>query len=273
MFHSLIICTRNRPDEISSIISNLNLIEPHFNKILVIDSSDTPLRLKDLPQNDRLYVHNCEKGLSKARNLGISLVDEESDVIHFVDDDVSLTLDYLLNVNIFFNNFPEASAVTGLDLNLDSNSSYKLVLLRMFVKIFNLEGKISRFGFNFGNYSRGGTYKVDWMPGCNMIVKREVLRQFNFVEDNNPLFFEDFIFGLNFSEDFDIYFSDTIEYRHHLSPNNRLGVIQKKNSIIYNQSYLIHNYKEKFNSTFIKIRIMQLKIYLVFYDFLNRHPF
>ena len=240
---------------------------PQFNEVLIIDSSHTPLQLKNLVQKNRIFVHQSEPGLSKARNLGLNLVSQESNFIHFVDDDVSLSRDYLLNVNVFFSNYPGVSAVTGIDLNLNEKSSFKLSLLKICVNVFKLNGKISNLGFNFGNYSMRGTYRVDWMPGCNMIIKRDLSNCYQFVENNAPLFFEDVIFGLDVSENSLIYFSDSIQYRHHLSPTNRLGKIHKKKSLITNQSYLLDNYGKRFNLIFIKTRIRLVKIYLGFFNF------
>jgi GT2 family glycosyltransferase len=268
MFHSLVICTKNRPSELLRLINELASMSPAFNEVVIIDSSEQGKAL-DLPVNvgtTPILAINVEVNLAQARNIGIRLINNECQIVHFVDDDVSFSPDYLLNVNIFFENNPSASAVTGLDQNLAAQKSLKIRLIRLYCDITKSKGIFSRFGFNFGNYKPGSIYKVDWMPGCNMIVRSNVLQSVKFTETDNLTFCEDLVFGLDLTRNFEAYFCHDILYTHHLSPLNRsFSKYKKLESARYNLTFLLSNYPRHINSFIIKIRltIITLKINVI----------
>jgi hypothetical protein len=269
MFHSLVICSKNRPSELLRLINELACMGPTFNEVIIIDSSDQgktlrfPVKSHSIP----FFIKNIDLNLARARNLGIRLTSDESQVVHFIDDDVSLSTDYLLNVNIFFENNPTVSAVTGLDQALAKNKSMKIRLIRFYCNITKSRGRISRLGFNFGNYSSKGNYKIDWMPGCNIIVKKYVLQSVRFMETENLTFCEDLVFGLDLSRKFNAFFCDKILYTHHLSLLNRItNKYIKLQSAKYNLTFLLNNYPEYFTISIIKIRLIWIKFRIKFFS-------
>ena len=263
MFHSLVICTKNRPSELLRLINELGCMSPTFNEVIIIDSSDqgNTLHLPAKGHSIPIFVKNIDLNLAQARNLGIRSLSDESQVVHFIDDDVSLSTDYLLNVNIFFENNPTASAVTGLDQALARNKSMKIRLIRFYCNITKSRGRISRLGFNFGNYSSNGTYVIDWMPGCNVIVKKYVFQSVKFVETENLTFCEDLVFGLDLSRKYNAYFCDKILYTHLLSSLNRVtNKYRKLQSAKYNLTFLLSNYPDYFTISIIKFRLIMIGI-------------
>jgi GT2 family glycosyltransferase len=263
MFHSLVICTKNRPSELLRLINELACLSPTFNEVIIIDSSDQgkTLRFPAKNHSKSIFIKNVDLNLSQARNLGIRSINNESQVVHFIDDDVSLSTDYLLNVNIFFENNSTASAVTGLDQALASKKSVKIRLIRFYCSITKSRGRISRFGFNFGNYGSNKSYKIDWMPGCNMIIKKHVFQSVRFVETKNLTFCEDLVFGLDLSRKFNAFFCDKILYTHHLSSLNRItNKYRKLQSAKYNLTFLLNNYPEYFYIFIIKFRLILIGI-------------
>jgi GT2 family glycosyltransferase len=238
-------------------------MSPSFNEVIIIDSSDQGKTLRFPVKNHSIpfFIKNIDLNLARARNLGIRLTSDDSQVVHIIDDDVSLSTDYILNVNIFFENNPTASAVTGLDQSLARNKSMKIRLIRFYCNITKSSGRISRFGFNFGNYSSNENYMIDWMPGCNMIVKKYVFQSVRFVETENLTFCEDLVFGLDLSRKFNAYFCDKILYTHHLSSLNRITDKYKKlQSAKYNLTFLLNNYPEFFTISIIKFRLILIRI-------------
>jgi glycosyltransferase involved in cell wall biosynthesis len=260
--HALIICTKNRNRDLQSLIDNLSDLRPKFDEIIIIDSSRYEDRIVIKHEIEDVSIHYLDVGLSAARNIGLSIVSERAKFVHFLDDDVTLEPDYLLQVNIFFNNYPDAQGVTGNDLNLTSNKSFKIILLKLYLLLISKQGKFTKFGFNFGNYWNFGTYLVDWLPGCNMVIKHEIAKKYSFKETFNPTFCEDLVYGLDLSAQHNLYFCSNIKYRHNLSPVNRLNRSKRRQSTYHNLNYLFINYGSSLNIFGIRTRILLIKILL-----------
>ncbi|HIK04017.1 MAG TPA: glycosyltransferase [Trichormus sp. M33_DOE_039] len=112
---SVVICTRNRPEQLERCLrSLLNLSHPP-QQIIVVDnapSNDTTRQIvAQIPQVE--YVLEPKPGLSLARNTGIR--HSTGEIIAFTDDDVEVHPDWCLRLQQAFVN-PQVLAVTGLML-------------------------------------------------------------------------------------------------------------------------------------------------------------
>ena len=87
---SLIICTYNRPDSVQSLLRSISTQFLVPNEILVIDGSDDIFTEQVVNiEGLNIFYHRVtkqERGLTKQRNIGISLVQDESEIICFLDD-------------------------------------------------------------------------------------------------------------------------------------------------------------------------------------------
>ncbi|BAT55817.1 putative glycosyl transferase [Nostoc sp. NIES-3756] len=122
---SVVICTRNRPEQLARCLrSLLNLSQPP-QQIIVVDnapSDDTTREIvAQIPQVQ--YVLEPIPGLSKARNTGIHHATGE--IIAFTDDDVEVHPDWCVRLQQAFVN-PQVLAVTGLMLpaELETEAQY-----------------------------------------------------------------------------------------------------------------------------------------------------
>ena len=96
---SLIICTYKRADSLRRLLNSIKVQTTYPNEILVIDGSpddDTKDLLGKLNVLNLKYhkVTESDRGLTKQRNYGINLVDDNSQIICFLDDDVVLKENY-----------------------------------------------------------------------------------------------------------------------------------------------------------------------------------
>ncbi|MEJ1933974.1 glycosyltransferase, partial [Nostoc sp. NIES-2111] len=122
---SVVICTRNRPEQLARCLrSLLNLSQPP-QQIIVVDnapSDDTTREMvAQIPQVQ--YLLEPIPGLSKARNTGIHHATGE--IIAFTDDDVEVHPDWCVRLQQAFVN-PQVLAVTGLMLpaELETEAQY-----------------------------------------------------------------------------------------------------------------------------------------------------
>jgi GT2 family glycosyltransferase len=128
--------------------------------------------------------------------MGIQNVSPKSDLILFLDDDVSIDCNYFKEVTKVFDEHPEAKAVAGYNPQKAFNR-----LENALKKIFFL-GYLERLGQARIVSAYGNTYpatlnavaSAQWLPGVNMCYRRDVFKDQMF--DQNLL-------GYTLAEDID----------------------------------------------------------------------
>lgn len=122
MKFSLIICTYHRPEALLKLLMSVQLQNKYPDQILVIDGSldtltEDALKSKKFSYLNYYRVEKQERGLTKQRNYGIRKVNETSDVVCFLDDDVILTPEYFENLISTYSEFPDSIGVGGYILD------------------------------------------------------------------------------------------------------------------------------------------------------------
>lgn len=112
---SVIVCTRNRPQQLAQCLSALLCLSQRPEQILVVDNApaDDATRSLVAQMPGIQYVLEPRPGLSVARNTGIR--HSTGDIIAFTDDDVVIHPDWLRRLQQGFQN-PKVMSVTGLVL-------------------------------------------------------------------------------------------------------------------------------------------------------------
>lgn len=107
---SLIVATYGRADELRHLLSTL--VRQSFSdyEVIVVDQNDDdriPLILSEFSASIEFNHVRCSPGVSKARNLGLSLATGE--IIAFPDDDCWYTPNLLANIDGWFRKNPQYS--------------------------------------------------------------------------------------------------------------------------------------------------------------------
>ena len=126
---SVVICTRNRPEQLTRCLRSLQNLSQPPHEILVVDnapSSDTTRKLVTQMLGIR-YVLEPHPGLSVARNTGIR--HSTSDLIAFTDDDVIVHPDWITRLQQGFQD-PKVMVVTGLILPAELATEAQLIFQR-----------------------------------------------------------------------------------------------------------------------------------------------
>lgn len=111
---SVIVSTRNRPDKIGNCLQSILANSFSDFEIIIIDQSTnnkTEKIVKKISNPIIKYFRMKEKGLDKARNLGIKKA--KGKIIAFTDDDCLVAKDWLENIYLSFQNNRKISAVFG----------------------------------------------------------------------------------------------------------------------------------------------------------------
>jgi GT2 family glycosyltransferase len=111
---SVVICTRDRPDELARCLASLPQQSLSPLEIIVVDNASRDGRTKDVAQAAGvIYVREDRPGLDIARNTGARRA--SADIVAYTDDDVLLHRRWLERLVAAFD-APEIAAVTGLVL-------------------------------------------------------------------------------------------------------------------------------------------------------------
>jgi glycosyltransferase involved in cell wall biosynthesis len=112
---SIIVPTRNRPDQIGPCVESILANSHPSMELIVVDQSDTresESALKAFRQDTRLrYVVSSTRGAARARNVGIEA--SNADLIGFTDDDCRVPTDWVARIAELFNNEPATGVIFG----------------------------------------------------------------------------------------------------------------------------------------------------------------
>ena len=119
---TLIVCTYMRPQPLLKLLQSLKVQTLYPNEILIIDGStndetETVLKENKFSNLNYFKVNQENRGLTKQRNFGVNLVDETSEIICFLDDDIILEPTYFENSIKTYSDKPDALAVGGYITN------------------------------------------------------------------------------------------------------------------------------------------------------------
>ena len=111
---SVLICTRNRPDDIILVMPNI-MSQDHPNyEVIIVDQSTDDVSEERIKANygtdPRLrYIRPGTVGLSIARNQ--ALAEARHEICAFTDDDVEVPLDWLSKIDHAFATYPETDVL------------------------------------------------------------------------------------------------------------------------------------------------------------------
>ena len=190
---SVIICTKNRPDDLEITLRSLVCQSISPDRLVIIDDGDAEESRQIRAITDSLWEGRIihirpeprSSGLPSARNLGIRSVQDQAGIVLFLDDDVVLEETYLETVRGIFLKYPDVWGVTGYIRNGYQNHSLPArVLLLVAGGIVPALVPVSLSGPRvtrtaealYPLFRRYGTDVVpaQWLSGCNMAYRSDV---------------------------------------------------------------------------------------------------
>lgn len=279
--HTVIICTRDRVAEIHEFLENLATTSSFETvRVIIVENSLSEknfLSVKKTIQNEskfnNVFVIQSPPGLARARNESFQHL--ASDIIHFMDDDIVLPINYFEVVDrVFFENQDTGGLApyiqTGPVLSKKTAIEH---LVKAFLKPLNAEGKLSKSGRATWFSWPGTTRQVNWLPGCCMAYRLEVINNFRFETrlENGPLggyaLGEDLDFSHRVSKVSKLLYLGEISIIHKLAPNNRTNWLRMDEGIGRLRAFLLNRFPED-------LRISRMIFSLVIegsFDFIRIH--
>lgn len=173
---SLIICTYNREKFLPEALESVKIQNLSYQKfeLIVIDNFCTDQTaeivqsfMMNNPELNVKYFFESNKGLSYARNRGI--LEANSPIISFIDDDVILPPDFIEEVLLFFKNNENAVGVGGKVIPKYENGLEPIWMNKY------LNGFVAKV--DHGDKTKKFTKAMKYPAGCNMTYKKDILNQ------------------------------------------------------------------------------------------------
>ena len=160
---TLIVCTRNRKADLQKCLQSVALSDRVPDQILIVDSSDKENKIYldkiplNLQSNSQIIYSN--PGLTSQRNLGLKNLRINSEIVHFIDDDVVVSRGYFSAL--------ESELIKGGLVGVTGNqTNVKNPFNRADRRI--KYGEVLPSGKAFGVYEQSTPQEVRWLPGCSM---------------------------------------------------------------------------------------------------------
>jgi glycosyltransferase involved in cell wall biosynthesis len=175
MRHEMIICTRNRPNELTECLKSVTAQSTLPDRVIIVDSSETDSTrdiVERFAEHAGMKVEFARAAARKAiqLNVGLDLLDDSTEIVHFTDDDVVLDVNYLAEILMTFQSHPDCGGVGGRMSNLPKRRAKRLA--RWFRSVFLLdskrEGALLSSGYNVLCRASRSPQQVDWLPGGSM---------------------------------------------------------------------------------------------------------
>ncbi len=198
---TVIIPTYNRSEDLAITLKSLLPSAKKLKEIIIVDQSSdekTKKLIKKLNNKKIKYVYSKIPSISISRNIGIKNLSGNSRIVCFLDDDVNISKLYFDKILEVFNTESGALAVGGY---------IGCPKMGFFAKLENFLKKIFFIGHYEKNAARiisayGNSYPsflnrvitAQWLPGVNMVYKKEVFNEQKFDEN---------LLGYTIAEDID----------------------------------------------------------------------
>ena len=229
MKDALVICTRNRSSHIDRWLNELADLSHGPSLVVIVDSNTSQQtyeivkKHKEKAELSIEYVRS-QSGLPLQRNNGIdffldNLEGEIPEIIHFVDDDVSVQSNYFSIINELFDELPNVIAVGGFDKNTNRKQSDGI--LRRFLLLGSRRmGVVLRSGICIPPLPQSRAEEVEWLPGLSQSFRAKIFDQVKF--DSKIYFYgEDVDFYLRVRDFGIIICSNEIPVDHLCEPSDR----------------------------------------------------
>lgn len=209
---SVVIPTYNRASELKETLNSLSKFSKSLNEVVIVDQSkttETRNLVKSMKNKKIKYIFSKTPSITIARNLGVKKSSKSSKIVCFIDDDVTLGENYFLEILKIFNEHPNAKGAAGVDDCAYRRGGFGEKMQMFLKKVFFLghytrdKAKIVSAYGNVYPMNPSKTITAEWIPGVNMVYKKEV---FDFQK------FDENLLGYTVSEDID--FSYRLSMKH-----------------------------------------------------------
>jgi GT2 family glycosyltransferase len=180
---SLIVATKDRPDDLRTLLESLRRQTIAPVEIVVVDASREPVEpvIAEFSELTTRYLRHWPPSAAAQRNAGIRACAPTATLIGFADDDTTFEPQAFANMLSFWNK--AAPDVLGAAFNIRNypcrgNEFLKHSALAKWLGLYSARpGSVSPSGWQTVIGEIDETQYVDWLPSTAVIFRREAFRQ------------------------------------------------------------------------------------------------
>ena len=184
LFASVVVCTKNRPDDLRDCLRSLKKQDYSPFEIIVVDNDATGTAKKSAQEAGVRYVSAPLKpNLPYARNVGLE--NAKGNVVVYCDDDIEAYDGWL---SALMSSYDEGVGAVGgqivvpeksglMEEEFENAKGLKRALLKVLAFLIDYKGrgKVTNSGQVTGFYGLDTVCEVDHLQGCNMSFRKELL--------------------------------------------------------------------------------------------------
>lgn len=173
---TVVVCTRDRPDDLARCLPHLARMAKNGTQVLIVDNCPSDGRTRQLvvEYSGICYIHEPRPGLNVARNRGLRAA--QGEVVAFLDDDAIPDAGWLDSLLANFAD-PMVAVVTGITLPLELETPAQ----QWFEKTNSFGRGYVRRVFETGTTSVLGSGQTG--AGVNMAIRREAVSEIGFFDE------------------------------------------------------------------------------------------
>lgn len=201
---TLAIPTKDRRIDLTRLLKSIQNQKRLPDDIIIVDGSDNSIEdlIKEFTKLPLRYFRCRPPSLPKQRNVAISELKPETNWIGFLDDDLELLPETLLNLENFILQKQITDGGLGLTI-LNQPVSQNNFLNSFFLLDKDQGGKITKSGYPSNIRIYDQPYKVDWLYGGATFWSKKTLQDFKF---------DEWFSGTGYMEDIDFSFRVSLSY-------------------------------------------------------------
>jgi succinoglycan biosynthesis protein ExoA len=186
---SVVICTKDRPEMLAACLESLECQTRRPEEIVIVDASATPARdavdrLVGKWADCRVALIAAAPGLPRQRNIGARAA--TGSLVVYLDDDVVLEPGYLTAIARTFEDDPTKQIGGAGGAQIPDPTPREGFLRKAACRLFLLDtygrGIVKRSGYPDYVFSPRSRMEVEFLSGCNMAYRSEVLDALSFDE-------------------------------------------------------------------------------------------
>ncbi len=241
---AIIVPTKDRPDELRRLLGSIaSQSEQPYQVIIVDGGADSVERLASDYKSLRItYVRVIPPSLTAQRNAGIRNLKKDLSIVAFLDDDIVLEPDSILNMMNFWT--LAGRDVGGAAFNL-VNEIYKrpTIIERLFFVNSTRPSAIRRSGFQGKVSCVEKSIQVDWLVGCAMTFRKEIFDKHLFDEKfSGYARYEDVDFSFRVGREYKLFIVADARLRHLNSIENIDSSFAIAKMEVINRLYFVSKY-------------------------------
>ncbi|WP_208427081.1 glycosyltransferase family 2 protein [Salinibacter pepae] len=256
-FEAVVICTRNRPEELEETLDSIAAHPPSTNLLLaVMDASDaeTKAQVQSVVENFDVvpsvhWSYTDPPSLARQRNAALDRLPTAVEVVHFIDDDVTVHPGYFEALSAVLRTRPDVGGAGGLVLepSKDAPSARNERLQSFFFLSHTEDGRVLPSGCTTSaqqptRHDTSGLCDTEWLNGCSS-YRRSILDQHRF---------DEVLTGYSMLEDLDLSYRIHRQARlvvqpearltHRRSPSNRFGAERYNHALTVHRRWFIEKH-------------------------------